>query len=85
MTRVNGKNNMRTPEEKEMWIIKYLNGSASWIRTKALRITLNYLQSTTYNNLVGLALYHIITDLGRSCKVSTLAQDYSSLLARDSL
>ena len=26
MTRVNGKNNMRTPEEKEMWVIKYLNG-----------------------------------------------------------
>ena len=26
MTRVNGKNNMRTPKEKEMWVIKYLNG-----------------------------------------------------------
>ena len=26
MTRVNGKNNMRTPEEKEMWVLKYLNG-----------------------------------------------------------
>ena len=26
MTRVNGKNNMRTPKEKEMGVIKYLNG-----------------------------------------------------------
>ena len=26
MARVNGKNNMRTPEEKEMWVLKYLNG-----------------------------------------------------------
>jgi len=35
--------------------------------------------------LPGLALYHIISDLGRSYKVSTLAQDYTSLLARDFL
>ena len=34
---------------------------------------------------IGLSLYHIISDLGRSYKVSTLAQDYSSLLARDSI
>ena len=26
MGRINGKNNMRTPEEKEMWVLKYLNG-----------------------------------------------------------
>lgn len=25
MGRINGKNNMRTPEEKEMWVLKYLN------------------------------------------------------------
>ena len=26
MGRINGKNNMRTPEEKEIWVLKYLNG-----------------------------------------------------------
>ena len=26
MGRINGKNNKRTPEEKEMWVLKYLNG-----------------------------------------------------------
>jgi transposase-like protein len=25
MGRINGKNNMRTPEEKEMWVLKYFN------------------------------------------------------------
>ena len=44
----------------------------------------DYKQLITFS-CTGLALYHIIYDLGRSCKVSTLAQDYSSLLARDSL
>lgn len=26
MTRLDRKNNMRCPEEKEMWVLKYLNG-----------------------------------------------------------